>query len=157
MDEDQPTTSAADVAPDGTINPENVPAEAPAAPVTSASRTNLSTDPSADTTTTDRPASPPPQPQATDEKHPFLDRKDVYIKPETRLPEDSELALAKAFLMTQSEKTNMNLYDHLTEVVMRILETRPGNSVGVFLNYWDDDRVSSNVCLNCRVCLHRCV
>ncbi|KAJ3170630.1 Radial spoke head protein 4 A [Geranomyces variabilis] len=64
--------------------------------------------------------------------HPFLNRKDHYVKPNTRLPEDSELALAKAFLMSQSDKSNLNLYDHLTEVVMRILETRPADAVDVF-------------------------
>ncbi|KAI8819381.1 radial spokehead-like protein [Fimicolochytrium jonesii] len=71
--------------------------------------------------------------------HPFLNRKDAYIKPDTQLPEDSELALAKAFLMSQSDKSNMNLYDHLTEVVMHILETRPNNVVDAF------ERISADI------------
>ncbi|KAJ3019554.1 Radial spoke head protein 4 A, partial [Thoreauomyces humboldtii] len=74
---------------------------------------------------------PRPQSAATP-LHPFLNRKDAYVKPEQRLPEDSELALAKAFLMTQSDKSNLNLYDHLTEVVMQILETRPTNAIDTF-------------------------
>ncbi|KAJ3298750.1 Radial spoke head protein 4 A [Borealophlyctis nickersoniae] len=62
----------------------------------------------------------------------FLYRKEGYHKPKSALPEDSELALAKAFLMTNSEKSNMNLYDHLTSIVMQILETRPANAVDIF-------------------------
>ncbi|KND01845.1 uncharacterized protein SPPG_03635 [Spizellomyces punctatus DAOM BR117] len=83
----------------------------------------------------EQPAQPTPPAEPTTAappQHPFLDRKDFYIPPASRLPEGSELALAKAFLMTQSEKSNLNLYDHLTEVIVRILETRPGNVVDAF-------------------------
>ncbi|KAJ3101101.1 Radial spoke head protein 4 A [Phlyctochytrium bullatum] len=62
----------------------------------------------------------------------FLRRKDVYVKPESTLPEDSEFALAKAFLMSASTKTETNLYDHLTTTIMRILETRPKDAVDIF-------------------------
>jgi hypothetical protein len=54
----------------------------------------------------------------------------MYVRPDSHLPEDAEFALAKSFLMTSSEKTEMNLYDHLSLTVMRILETRPANAVG---------------------------
>ncbi|KAJ3415351.1 Radial spoke head protein 4 A [Chytridiales sp. JEL 0842] len=62
----------------------------------------------------------------------FLKRKDKYIRPNTHLPEDAEFALAKAFLMQTSEKSQMNLYDHLSMTVMRVLETRPLNAVDFF-------------------------
>ncbi|KAJ3130635.1 Radial spoke head protein 4 A, partial [Physocladia obscura] len=63
---------------------------------------------------------------------PYLKRKDVYIKPESELPEDVELQLARSFLLQNSEKSDMNLYDHLTLTVMRVLETRPRNPVDIF-------------------------
>ncbi|KAJ3387046.1 Radial spoke head protein 4 A [Entophlyctis sp. JEL0112] len=63
---------------------------------------------------------------------PHLKRKDVYFKPEVDLPDSVELQLARAFLLETSEKSNMNVYDHLTLTVMRVLETRPRNAVDIF-------------------------
>ncbi|KAJ3189489.1 Radial spoke head protein 4 A [Gaertneriomyces sp. JEL0708] len=65
--------------------------------------------------------------KAPEYNHPFLNRKDVYNPPTTRLPEESELALAKAFLLKTSEKTGISLYDHLTECLVRILERKDTN------------------------------
>ncbi|KAJ3037548.1 Radial spoke head protein 4 A [Rhizophlyctis rosea] len=56
----------------------------------------------------------------------------TYKKPQHMLPEESEVALAKAFLMTGSEKSGLSVYDHLTNVVVRLLETRVNNAVDVF-------------------------
>ena len=53
------------------------------------------------------------------------------------IPENSDLGLAKAFLQKHSEKSNGNLYDHLTNVVMRVLETRHSDALG---NFCLDDR-----------------
>ncbi|KAJ3195504.1 Radial spoke head protein 4 A [Irineochytrium annulatum] len=78
-------------------------------------------------------AAAPPASQAPPQKNfDFLRRKDNYVRPDSNLPEDAEFSLAKAFLMTNSEKTEMNLYDHLSLTVMRILETRPNNAVDIF-------------------------
>ncbi|KAI9101096.1 radial spokehead-like protein-domain-containing protein [Phlyctochytrium arcticum] len=69
--------------------------------------------------------------QPTYPAHPFLGRKDIYVPPKTNLPEESELALAKAFLMSTSEKSNLSVYHHMTELFMRVLETRPNNAVDI--------------------------
>ncbi|KAJ3101498.1 Radial spoke head protein 4 A [Phlyctochytrium planicorne] len=76
------------------------------------------------------PAAVAKEEKVQEKNYDFLKRKDVYVRPESLLPEDSEFALAKAFLMTASAKTEMNLYDHLTTTVMRVLETRPKDAVG---------------------------
>ncbi|KAJ3222575.1 Radial spoke head protein 4 A [Clydaea vesicula] len=61
----------------------------------------------------------------------FLNQFSSYTKPEAWLPEEADLALATSFLKAnQSSKPGAgNLYNHLTSVVMRVLEARPPNSV----------------------------
>ncbi|KAI8614407.1 radial spokehead-like protein-domain-containing protein [Chytriomyces sp. MP71] len=80
------------------------------------------------------PATPQPPPEATliESTTPYLKRKDKYVKPETEIPEDVEFQLARAFLLQNSEKSEMNLYDHLTLTMMRVLETRPKNAIDMF-------------------------
>ncbi|KAI8806047.1 radial spokehead-like protein-domain-containing protein [Cladochytrium replicatum] len=68
----------------------------------------------------------------------FLYGKDVYFPQQGMIPEDAEVALAKSFLMTNSEKSDINLYDHLTSVVMQVLEQRPKNVVDVFEQFSAD-------------------
>lgn len=52
------------------------------------------------------------------------------------VPENVEVAQAKAFLMQMTattgsqSKSPQNLYDHLTSVLMRVLDSRPKNAVG---------------------------
>ncbi|KAJ3286941.1 Radial spoke head protein 4 A [Rhizoclosmatium sp. JEL0117] len=77
---------------------------------------------------------PPPQPVQTlvESTTPHLKRKDVYHKPAEDLPEDVEFQLARAYLLQNSEKSEMNIYDHLTLTVMRVLETRPKNPIDIF-------------------------
>ncbi|KAK7901489.1 hypothetical protein WMY93_018258 [Mugilogobius chulae] len=41
-------------------------------------------------------------------------------------------AAFKAFLMKSSDKTNTNLYDHLTQVLLKIMDERPRDVVDVF-------------------------
>ncbi|RKO88294.1 hypothetical protein BDK51DRAFT_36610 [Blyttiomyces helicus] len=62
----------------------------------------------------------------------FLKRNDEYKRPSIHLPEASEIALAKSYLMTSSQRADLSLYDHLTSVVVRILETRPANALDIF-------------------------
>ncbi|XP_029987330.1 radial spoke head protein 6 homolog A [Sphaeramia orbicularis] len=38
----------------------------------------------------------------------------------------------KAYLLKDSTKTNLNLYDHLTRVLMKVMDERPHNAVDVF-------------------------
>lgn len=45
-------------------------------------------------------------------------------------PQRSAASL-KAFLMKSSTKTNLNLYDHLTQVLLKIMDERPHNAVDV--------------------------
>ncbi|KAJ3391996.1 Radial spoke head protein 4 A [Chytriomyces hyalinus] len=84
----------------------------------------------------ERTPSPPPQPTPAAtliaSTTPYLKRKDQYMKPESEIPEDVEFQLARSFLLQNSEKTEMNLYDHLTLTVMRVLETRPKNAIDAF-------------------------
>ncbi|XP_055083454.1 radial spoke head protein 4 homolog A [Periophthalmus magnuspinnatus] len=47
-------------------------------------------------------------------------------------PQRRASAVAKAFLMKSSTKTNTNLYDHLTQVLLKILDERPLDAVDVF-------------------------
>ncbi|XP_070576877.1 radial spoke head protein 6 homolog A-like [Ptychodera flava] len=47
-------------------------------------------------------------------------------------PKEQEFMNAKAFLLTASTKTNLNLYDHLSVVLSKILDERPQNVVDVF-------------------------
>ncbi|KAJ3338512.1 Radial spoke head protein 4 A [Gonapodya sp. JEL0774] len=53
------------------------------------------------------------------------------------LPEDSELALARAFLQQSSDVTGVNLYDHLSNVILRVLEQRPKNAAGPKRNIFE--------------------
>ncbi|KAI9145021.1 radial spokehead-like protein [Paraphysoderma sedebokerense] len=48
--------------------------------------------------------------------------------------EDAEFKSARNYLLTKSAKTNTNLYDHLTDVIGKLLELRVGNPVDVFEN-----------------------
>ncbi|KAJ3060048.1 Radial spoke head protein 4 A [Podochytrium sp. JEL0797] len=77
---------------------------------------------------------PPPPPEQTivESTTPYLKRKDVYVKPEADLPEDVEFQLARAYLLQNSERSEMNMYDHLTLTVMKVLETRPKNPIDIF-------------------------
>ncbi|KAJ3088786.1 Radial spoke head protein 4 A [Quaeritorhiza haematococci] len=62
-----------------------------------------------------------------------IDFNDYHRKErDTHMPEEAEVTEAKSFLMTNSDKTGFNLYDHLTTVLMRVLETRPRNAVDFF-------------------------
>ncbi|XP_002741113.1 radial spoke head protein 4 homolog A-like [Saccoglossus kowalevskii] len=47
-------------------------------------------------------------------------------------PKEAEFTNAKAFLLTASTKTNINLYDHLSKVISNILDGRPANAVDIF-------------------------
>ncbi|XP_072292946.1 radial spoke head protein 6 homolog A-like [Eucyclogobius newberryi] len=48
-------------------------------------------------------------------------------------PQTRDFAMAlKAFLMKSSTKTNTNLYDHLTQVLLKIMDERPPDVVDVF-------------------------
>lgn len=60
----------------------------------------------------------------------FLTLKDLYTKPTVVLTEDADVTFAKSFLKAQTGAVGNNVYDHMTSIVMRILETRPGNPVG---------------------------
>ncbi|KAI9351233.1 radial spokehead-like protein-domain-containing protein [Obelidium mucronatum] len=73
-----------------------------------------------------------PQQTLVESTTPYLKRKDVYYKPEAELHEDVEFQLARSYLLQNSEKSEMNMYDHLTLTVMRVLETRPKNPIDIF-------------------------
>lgn len=45
--------------------------------------------------------------------------------------EDAEFANGKAFLSTKLSKDSVSVYDHLTSLVSRILETKPSNAIGM--------------------------
>jgi hypothetical protein len=46
--------------------------------------------------------------------------------------EDAEFASAKAYLSTKYGKDSQSVYDHLTSLVSRILETKPANALGMW-------------------------
>eukprot|EP01137_Pigoraptor_chileana_P006206 Opistho-2@3095 len=48
--------------------------------------------------------------------------------------DDLQLQNAKAYLLQTSTESNLNLYDHLSEVLMKLLEERPDNVVDIFEN-----------------------
>ena len=56
----------------------------------------------------------------------------VYSKPESWIPEEAEVSLAKAFLKSSTTNSDANLYNHLVTLVMRVLESRPANALDVF-------------------------
>ena len=41
---------------------------------------------------------------------------------------DIDVQKAKAFLLQASDTSGMNLYDHLSEIISKVLEERPQNS-----------------------------
>jgi len=47
-------------------------------------------------------------------------------------PKEQEFVNAKAFLLKASTKSNLNLYDHLSRVLTKVLDERPENVVDVF-------------------------
>jgi hypothetical protein len=55
--------------------------------------------------------------------------KDLRIKPLVAIPDDIEVSKAKSFLKTAADGKK-SVYEHLANVVMRILETRPANALG---------------------------
>lgn len=59
---------------------------------------------------------------------------DYFKRPESSLPVETELANARKFLLQNSQKSDSNLYDHLSTVLMRVLEQRPNNAVDIFEN-----------------------
>lgn len=63
-----------------------------------------------------------------------VNRSDYFKKPEFSLPVETELSNARKFLLQNSEKSDSNLYDHLSTVLMRVLEQRPNNAVDIFEN-----------------------
>ncbi|ORX86769.1 hypothetical protein BCR32DRAFT_324838 [Anaeromyces robustus] len=48
------------------------------------------------------------------------------------LTETEELLVAKTFLMKNSEKTNTNTYDHMSQIIMSILDSKIDNAVDIF-------------------------
>lgn len=70
---------------------------------------------------------PLPTTETTETKYGYLEKKEVYTKPNAILPEDSDLSYAKSFLKAGGD---VNVYDHMTAIVMRMLETRPNNPIG---------------------------
>jgi radial spoke head protein 4A len=42
---------------------------------------------------------------------------------------DSDFLEAKAFLLKSTDKTGINVYDHLSNVITRLLDERPDNAV----------------------------
>jgi capsid protein len=44
--------------------------------------------------------------------------------------EASSLSSIKNYLMASSDRSDNNLYDHLTNVIAKIIELRPSNPVG---------------------------
>jgi radial spoke head protein 4A len=51
-----------------------------------------------------------------------------------------EIENAKSFLLTTSTKTGINLYDHLSKVITRILDERPENVVDIFEDISQDEK-----------------
>lgn len=41
-----------------------------------------------------------------------------------------DVSAAKSYLQTTSERSGLNLYDHLSNIISKLLETRPSNAVG---------------------------
>ncbi|ORX48989.1 hypothetical protein BCR36DRAFT_371054 [Piromyces finnis] len=48
------------------------------------------------------------------------------------LTETEELLVAKTFLMKNSKKTNTNTYDHMSQIIMSILDSKIENAVDIF-------------------------
>ncbi|KAJ3402872.1 Radial spoke head protein 4 A [Chytriomyces hyalinus] len=137
-DQPPPTSSPAPPSPQPPVTDENAPQVEGEVIVPSpevASDPAVVTPPITDAVS-ERTPSPPPQPTPAAtliaSTTPYLKRKDQYMKPESEIPEDVEFQLARSFLLQNSEKTEMNLYDHLTLTVMRVLETRPKNAIDAF-------------------------
>ncbi|XP_072031441.1 radial spoke head protein 4 homolog A-like isoform X2 [Amphiura filiformis] len=63
-------------------------------------------------------------------------------------PKQEEFTNAKAFLLKVSNKSNLNLYDHLSRVLTKVLDERPENVVDVFEDISKDvkrSKFTSNV------------
>lgn len=58
----------------------------------------------------------------------------IYLKPSIQIPEDFEVTKAKSFLKGSNDG-KPSLYDHMASVVMKVLETRPSNALGIKFNY----------------------
>jgi hypothetical protein len=71
-----------------------------------------------------------PQPASFD----FLKSTNVYTKPDAWMPEEAEISMAKSFLKNQV-KGDANLYDHMSTIVMRVLEARPSNGYGMYTRF----------------------
>eukprot|EP00128_Syssomonas_multiformis_P015844 Colp12_sorted_trinity150504_noHs@29147 len=46
--------------------------------------------------------------------------------------DSAQFRQAKAFLLQNSSKSNANLYDHLSDVLLKVLEERPENAIDIF-------------------------
>jgi len=53
---------------------------------------------------------------------------------------EQEILNAKAYLLTASTKTGLNLYDHLAQVLCKVLEQRPDNAVDVIEDLSRDEK-----------------
>ena len=63
--------------------------------------------------------------------------------------EDVEFANAKAFLSTKITRDSVSVYDHLTSLISRILETKPINALGanisaIYRCRFDREHICSN-------------
>jgi len=56
------------------------------------------------------------------------------IPKECVLTESEELLVAKTFLMKNSVKTNTNTYDHMSQIIMSILDSKIDNAAGMIIN-----------------------
>jgi hypothetical protein len=67
-------------------------------------------------------------------------KKDLQKRPVEH--EDIEFANAKSFLSTKISKDSTSVYDHLTALVSRILETKPSNALDSFEIFSSDIKKS---------------
>jgi len=56
--------------------------------------------------------------------------------------EATEFINAKSYLLTASTKTGLNIYDHLSQVLTKILAERPDNAVDVFEDFSSNEKKS---------------
>jgi hypothetical protein len=66
---------------------------------------------------------------STDSSYIPIFKKESKIKKDQDT-EDSEYSAAKAYLSTKSVKEGISVYDHLTSLVEKLLETKPSNAFG---------------------------
>lgn len=74
----------------------------------------------------DEPQAPAPPPV-----DPLMLLRDIHLKASLPIPDDIEVTKAKAYLKSATPG-KVSMYDHLASVVMRVLETRPSNALGIF-------------------------